>query len=115
MPWTVIRARTSQVSNGWRIAAATTARAVAGAADPRTDAMNGRWPGSMQRDGERQLLARFGHAHPVVAVDRVERRDVELLLGLGPPGVVGTEQVAVPLVVGVVHLGDHAHDFAVPS
>jgi hypothetical protein len=67
---------------------------------------------AVQRDVQRQSLGRLGHAHPVVPVDRVERRDVEDLLGLGPPGVVGMEQVAVPPAVGVAHFGDDAHERA---
>ena len=63
--------------------------------------------------GSRQ--ARLGQAHPVAAVDRVERRDVELLRGLRPAVVVGAQQVGVPLPVGVVHLGHHAGQRAVGS
>ena len=55
----------------------------------------------------------LGQEHPVAAVDRVERRDVEPLRGLGPAAVVGVQQVGVPLPVGVVHLGHHAGQRAV--
>ena len=62
---------------------------------------------------QREGGVRLGQAHPVAAVDRVEGRDVELLRHLGAAPVVGTEQVGVPLAVGVMHLGHHAGERAV--
>ena len=68
---------------------------------------------AVQGDAERQPLVRARHAHLVPAVDRVVRRDVELLVDPRPALVVGPQQVGVPLVVGVVHLRDHAGQRAV--
>jgi len=62
----------------------------------------------VEHDGERDPASWLGQRHPVAAVHRVEGRDVELLGHVCPAVVIGPHQVAVPLVVGVVHLGDHA-------
>jgi hypothetical protein len=67
----------------------------------------------MQRHSEGEALSRLGQAHPVVAVDRIEGRDVELLLGLGATGAVRAHDVTVRAAVGVVDLGDHAGERAV--
>ena len=67
----------------------------------------------VKHDGEREPLAGLGQCHPVAALDRIERRHVERLRDGRPPRVVGVQQIAVPLVVGVVHLGDHAGEAAV--
>ena len=113
IPCHLIRADTVTVEQGCRTAARSSARLVAGTAAPRTVAKN-RCPfGAVQGDADRQPLARPRQAHLVLAVDRVERGDVELLVDPRPALVVGEQQVGVPLVVGVVHLRDHAGERAV--
>jgi hypothetical protein len=61
-----------------------------------------------QREPVARVGAGLGQAHPVVAVNGVERRDVELFRYPGPAAGVGMQEVGVPLAVGVVHLGHHA-------
>ena len=46
--------------------------------------------------------------HPVFAVHRLERRDVELLLRAGTAFAVRAQKVGVAALVGVVHLGHDA-------
>ena len=62
----------------------------------------------LQDDRDGEPVAGFRQLHPVLALDVVERRDVERLRDAGPAGVVGFEEVAVPFAVGVVDLGDDA-------
>jgi hypothetical protein len=61
-----------------------------------------------QREPVAWVGAGLGQAHPVAAVNGVERRDVELFRYPGPAAGVGMQEVGVPLAVGVVHLGHHA-------
>ena len=63
---------------------------------------------AVQGDGHREPFTRLRQGHPVPAIDREERGDVELLGRVGPAGLVGVQQVTVALPVGVVHLGHHA-------
>ncbi len=113
IPCHLIRADTITVEQGCRRAARSSASRVAGTAVPRTPATN-RCPFGRFRV---MLIAsrsrRAWHAHLVPAVDRVVRRDVELLVDPRPALVVGLHQVGVALLVGVVHLRDHAGERAV--
>ena len=102
--------------------AASSARAVAGLPVPCTLATNECPSGrrSVTLSARREVwvpgwpeLLRLWEAHPVAAVDGVERRDVELFRYLSPAAFVGVQQVGMALPVRVVHLGHHAGERAV--
>ena len=108
-----------------RICAATRsgARGTASAADG--DVPQGRFAADAVHGGDEGLVALpfqddrygepfagFGELHAVLAVDVVERRDVEGFRDARPACAVGFQEVAVPLPVRVVDLDDDAAQLA---
>ena len=107
-PWRWMRVVTLAVISGWRTSIRATAAFVNGRRRPVSDAANTRSPPCSAPSAPTSRSPGGGERHPVAAVDGQKRRDVELLVGLGPAALARVEQVAVTLAVGVVHLGDDA-------